>query len=160
HFYRYAPLSSLNVFGYATAMRADVRLRTAAYIAAPLALAAGWRTARAVARRHHATIVHGHWVIPGGATAAAAASGLPLVISLHGSAVSVAETLAPARIAARWAFRRAAWVTACSDDLARRAVALGAEASRIETVPYGVDASRFRPDPAGRAARRAEAHVS
>ena len=46
HFYRYAPLRALNVFGYAAAMRADVRLRGAAYVAAPLALAAGWRTAR------------------------------------------------------------------------------------------------------------------
>ncbi len=52
HFYRYAPLRALNVFGYAVSMRADVRLRSAAYVAAPLALAAGWRAARAVARRH------------------------------------------------------------------------------------------------------------
>ena len=43
HFYRYAPLPSLNVFGYAAAMRADVSLRAAAYLAAPLALAPGWR---------------------------------------------------------------------------------------------------------------------
>ena len=42
HFYRYAPLRSLNVFGYAAALRADVSLRGAAYVAAPLALAAGW----------------------------------------------------------------------------------------------------------------------
>ena len=40
HFYRYAPVPSLNVFGYAAAMRADVSLRGAAYVAAPLALAA------------------------------------------------------------------------------------------------------------------------
>jgi hypothetical protein len=42
HFYRYAPVPALNVFGYASAMRADVSLRGAAYAAAPLALAAGW----------------------------------------------------------------------------------------------------------------------
>jgi phosphatidyl-myo-inositol dimannoside synthase len=156
HFYRYAPVQALNVFGYAAAMHADVHLRAAAYVAAPLALAAGWRTAGAVARRHRATIMHGHWVIPGGVTAAAAAPGLPLVISLHGSDVYVAETLAPARFAARIAFRRAGFVTACSDDLGRRAVALGADPTRLETVPYGVDVERFRPDPALRSARRAE----
>ena len=91
HFYRYAPVQALNVFGYAAAMRADVRVTGAAYVAAPLALAAGWRAARSVARRHRATIMHGHWVIPGGVTAAAAAPSLPLVISLHGSDVFVAE---------------------------------------------------------------------
>ena len=44
-------------------MRADVSLRGAAYVAAPLALAAGWRAARRVADRHRATVMHGHWVI-------------------------------------------------------------------------------------------------
>ncbi|HMF61195.1 MAG TPA: glycosyltransferase, partial [Vicinamibacterales bacterium] len=154
HFYRYAPMRSLNVFGYAAAMRADVSLRAAAYIAAPLALAAGWRAVRSVARRFRATVMHGHWVVPGGVTAAAAAPSLPLVISLHGSDVYVAETVAPARIAARQAFRRAGFVTACSGDLARRAVALGAAPERIETVPYGVDVDRFRPDVQARRTER------
>jgi glycosyltransferase involved in cell wall biosynthesis len=160
HFYRYAPVAALNVFGYASAMRADVSLRGAAYAAAPLALTSGWLAARRVARRYGATVMHGHWVIPGGVTAALAAPGLPLVISLHGSDVYVAETLAPARVAARAAFRRAGFVTACSDDLARRAVALGADAARIETVPYGVDTGRFRPDAGVRAALRAELGVA
>ncbi len=160
HFYRYAPVRSLNVFGYASAMRADVRLRGAAYAAAPLALAAGCLAARRVARRSRATIMHGHWVVPGGVTAAVAAPGLPLVISLHGSDVYVAETLAPARAAARWALGRAGFVTACSDDLARRAVAIGADPDRIATVPYGVDVARFKPDPAVRARRRSELGVA
>jgi glycosyltransferase involved in cell wall biosynthesis len=160
HFYRYAPVRSLNVFGYAAAMRGDVSLRAAAYLAAPLALAAGWHRARQVARQHHATVMHGHWVIPGGITAAIAAPRLPLVVSLHGSDVYVAERLAPARMAARHAFARAGFVTACSDDLARRALALGASADRIETVPYGVDTARFRPDRDARSARRKELGVA
>jgi glycosyltransferase involved in cell wall biosynthesis len=155
HFYKYAPIDALNVFGYAAALRADVTLRGAVFVVAPLALAQGWRTARSVARAHRATVMHGHWVVPGGITAALAAPELPLVVSLHGSDVFVAETLRPARVAARTAFRRAGAVTACSEDLARRAIALGAEPDRVEVVPYGVDANRFRPDPAIRAAVRA-----
>jgi glycosyltransferase involved in cell wall biosynthesis len=160
HFYRYAPVRSLNVFGYAAAMRADVNLRAAAYLTAPLALAAGWRASRIVARRHRATIMHGHWVVPGGITAALAAPRLPLVISLHGSDVYLAERLAPARAATRHAFARAGFVTACSDDLARRAIALGAAADRIETVPYGVDTARFGPGAAVRSARRKELGIA
>ena len=154
HFYKYAPHPALNVFGYAEAMRADVSLRGAAFAAAPLAMAAGWRAARHVADRHNATIVHGHWVIPGGAIALAAAGPRPLVISLHGSDVYVAEKLAPARFVARRVFRRAAAVTACSSDLAERAVRLGADAARVEVIPYGVDIDRFRPDPASRSKLR------
>lgn len=160
HFFRYAPVPSLNVFGYASAMRADVKLRGAAYVAAPLALAAGWRAARAVATTHRATIMHGHWVVPGGVLAAMAAPGLPLVISLHGSDVHVAETVALARAAARYAFRRAGAITACSDDLAARAIKLGAEASRVEVVPYGVDTERFRPAPGTRSTVRARLGVA
>jgi len=159
HFYKYAPVPALNVFGYAAAMRADVRLKASAFAAAPLALAAGLRTARRVAKRYRATILHGHWVVPGGTTAALASSRLPLVVSLHGSDVFVAERLAPARLAARYTFARAAFVTACSGDLAARAVRLGASPERMEVVPYGVDPDRFKPDPDVRPRLRAKLHV-
>ena len=160
HFYKYAPIPSLNVFGYAEGMRADVRVRRTAMAATPLALAAGWRAAWKVAHKHAATIMHGHWVVPGGVTAALAASGRPLVISLHGSDVYVAERLAPARAAARFAFGRAAFVTACSEDLATRAVALGAPRDRTTVIPYGVDADRFQPSTAARIEFRRRINIS
>ena len=61
----------------------------------------------------------------------------------------------PARRAAGLVFKRAGAVTACSADLGRRAIALGASPDRVEVVPYGVDPDRFRPDPFVRARRRA-----
>jgi glycosyltransferase involved in cell wall biosynthesis len=99
--------------------------------------------------------MHGHWVIPGGAVAALSRRDLPLVVSLHGSDVYVAEKVALARRVASYVFRNAGAVTACSADLGTRAVALGADPARVEVVPYGVDADRFRPDPHLRAKRRA-----
>ena len=39
----------------------------------PIALAAGWFKAWRVAAKRRATMMHGHWVIPGGAMAATAA---------------------------------------------------------------------------------------
>jgi glycosyltransferase involved in cell wall biosynthesis len=160
HFYKYAPLRRLNVFGYAAAMHADVTLKRMAYAAAPLALAAGWLAARTVARKHRATVMHGHWVVPGGLIAATAAPSLPLVVSLHGSDVYVAETFGPARMAARRVFSRAGAITACSADLGQRAIALGADPARVEVVPYGVDAGRFRPDAQARATRREKLGVA
>ena len=155
HFYRYAPAAGLNVFGYAGALRADVSMRRAAWAVAPFALlAAGWATRRVV-HAARATVVHAHWVIPSGAVAAAAARSAPLVVSLHGSDVFVAERHAAIRPAARYALRRAGWLTACSEDLRTRAVRMGADAGRSEVVPYGVDVARFRPDDAARARLRA-----
>ena len=156
HPFRYAPHPSLNVFGYAEGLKADVALRWTAWASAPLGLAAGIAAARRLVREVDATIVHGHWVVPGGAMAAVAAAGRPLVVSLHGSDVFVAERSALAGRAARSVFRRAGWVTGCSQDLSDRAVVLGAPADRTETVPYGVDTSRFAPSAETRAAVRAE----
>src|SRR5690349_21181565 len=159
HFYKYAPVASLNVFGYASGLRADTDVRSAAWAVAPMALAAGWFKAWRVAKKRRATMMHGHWVIPNGVMAAAAARSLPVVISVHGSDVFVAERHAVAGKMARRAFHRAGAVTACSDDLHRRAVALGADPARTETVPYGVDIHRFAPDAATRSAVRASLNV-
>jgi glycosyltransferase involved in cell wall biosynthesis len=154
HFYKYAPVRALNVFGYAQGLQADTHLRLAAWAAAPAALAAGWFKAWRVATKRHATVMHAHWVIPNGAIAALSRGRLPLVVSLHGSDVYVAERHAATGRAARAVFARAAWVTACSDDLRQRALALGAPAARTETLPYGVDVDRFAPNPQARAAVR------
>jgi glycosyltransferase involved in cell wall biosynthesis len=150
HFYKYAPMDRLAVFGYGTGLKADTALRGAAWAVAPLAVLAGWWKARRIATQHRATVMHGHWVVPSGFLAAIAQPSLPLVVSLHGSDVFVAERSALARRAARLAFRRSGWITACSEDLRQRAVAIGAEEARTETVPYGVDTTRFAPDASAR----------
>ena len=154
HFFRYAPTAGLNVFGYATGLHADTALRPAAWAIAPVATIAGCAAARRVAAARRATVMHGHWVIPGGAIAALAARGLPLVVSLHGSDVFVAERHPLIGRVARAVFARAGWVTACSDDLRTRALALGADPARTETLPYGVDTARFAPDADARSAVR------
>jgi len=156
HFFRYAPIAALNVFGYATGLQADTRLKGAAWAVAPAAVAAGWFKALRVAQKRRATIMHAHWVIPGGVIGAMAARRLPLVVSLHGSDVFVAERHPVIGRVARSVFARASWVTACSDDLHRRALALGAKPSSTETVPYGVDLERFAPSALARAEIRTE----
>ena len=160
HLFRYAPTRGLNSFGYAAGLRADVRLRLSAVAVAPLALAAGWRCARMVARATQSAIVHAHWVIPGGVIGAAIAGPRPLVISLHGSDVFVAERHRLVALAARMAFSRAAWVTACSADLRDRAVQLGAAPDRISVVPYGVDTARFSPASGSRRDARARLGIA
>ena len=155
HFFRYAPTRSLSVFGYAAGLREDTALKASAWAVAPLAVLAGARMAKRIAANIRATVVHAHWIIPGGVLGALARGRLPLVISAHGSDVFVAERVGVARRAAAMVLRRAGWFTACSDDLRDRAIALGAPIARSETVPYGVDTARFKPDAAMRQEVRA-----
>lgn len=147
--YRYAPCRAWNVWGYAASLEADVRVRGLVYLLAPLVALALRRstTALLLARRYDAA--HVNWVIPNAALVAdvVRAHGVPLVISVHGSDVFVAERGRVLGALARAAFRRAGAVTACSGDLHRRALALGAAPGLTRTVPYGVDPALFAPRP-------------
>ena len=148
HPFRYAPgLRPLQVWGYASALAGDVGLKRAALAVAPLALAASTAACARLARSVRPDLLVAHWVIPNGPPAALVArvAGLPLVVSLHGSDVYLAERRAAIGRAARAAFRSAAAVTACSPDLAERAGDLGADRATTTVIPYGVDAARFRP---------------
>lgn len=156
HFYRYAPTRGLHVFGYAAALKADVAIRPSVYAAAPLALAAGCAVTRRVARSVGAEIVHAHWVIPSGVMAALSLSPLPLVVSLHGSDIFLAERSRVLGAAARFAFRRAGAVTACSEDLRQRAARFGADPDTSMVVPYGVDTRQFAPNADARVSVRRE----
>jgi glycosyltransferase involved in cell wall biosynthesis len=147
--YRYAPTRGLSLWGYAQSLAADVKVRKAAYLVAPLAaLALRRAVARRLAERRY-DVAHLHWVVPNAALVSGLvrARGVPTVVSLHGSDVFLAERLAPARLLARRALRAAGAVTACSGDLHRRALALGAPPERTRTVPYGVDARTFDAPP-------------
>src|SRR5687768_3972980 len=142
HPYRYAPLDRWSRWGYAQSLRRDVSVRAGAFLLAPLV---AFALRKIVAERLRAVrydVVHVHWVVPNAALVGGVvrSHGVPLVVSLHGSDVFVAETLLPARLLAGHVLRRAGAVTACSADLHRRAVRLGARPERTRTVPYGVDA--------------------
>ncbi len=154
HPYTYAPTNDLEVFGYAESLRADVALKRSAYMVTPLAAASGAAKMLALARKGRFDLIHAHWVVPNGVMALPARwlMGLPLVVSLHGSDVFLSEKSSLVRRGARSVFRRAAAVTACSDDLAERSEKLGSK-SPI-TVPYGVSTDHFEPIPEDAAALR------
>jgi glycosyltransferase involved in cell wall biosynthesis len=147
HPYRYAPREEWNLWGYAQSLRSDVRVRGAAWLLAPLAALALRRAVGERLREARYDVLHAHWLVPNAALVAgiARAHATPLVISLHGSDVFLAERLAPLRPLARRALALSGAVTACSSDLRRRAVRLGAREDRARTVPYGVDAEAFAP---------------
>lgn len=157
HRYRYAPHPSLSVWGYAGALHNDVRMRQAALLVAPAAVLAGWAALRRLTATMPFAIIHAHWAIPNGLPALLVARerGLPLVVSTHGSDISVAERTAPTALVARSIMRYASGITAPSGDLTSRAAALGGPPERMRVLPYCVEASEFRPDPAAGALFRA-----
>ncbi len=149
--YRYAP-DRLSLWGYAQSMDADVSVKKLVYLLVPLVALALRRVVhqRMAAQRYD--VVHAHWVVPNAVLVhdMARSHAVPLVVSLHGSDVFVAERSRTAGRLARATLAQAGAVTACSRDLHERALRLGAPASRTRTVPYGVDLESFGsgpPDP-------------
>ena len=127
-----------------------VRVRTPA--AAPgvlrtpidvLAVGAGLRHLRA--RGWRPEILHAH-VFSSGAVALpfAVASRIPLVVSEHLTAITRGALGRKDRAALRLAYRGAARVLPCSEDLRARIAALVPRA-RVEVVPNVVDGTRFHP---------------
>jgi glycosyltransferase involved in cell wall biosynthesis len=155
HTWQYSPVRSWTPWGYAASLEAGVRIRRPLYALAPIVTATGFRAASSLLARSNFDLVHVHWVIPNGPIGAAAARrhGLPLIVSLHGSDISVAERVSALGRAARICFERAAVVTAPSEDLLARAGRLGAR-GRLELVPYGADVEALEAEPgAGEAVR-------
>jgi glycosyltransferase involved in cell wall biosynthesis len=162
HRFRYAPWDSWYRIGYAKSLESDVALRKEVYPLLPLYAMAASAGLYRWHRRVRFDVIHAHWVVPGGAIGAlvAALTGVPLVVSLHGSDVFVVERNVLAGWAARWAFRLAREVTSCSSDLLERAQRHGLSPAKSRLVPYGVDHQRFRKDEQAGLALRQELRIA
>jgi len=146
--FRYAPHSLLEVWGYAESLRADVGLKQTALLTAVFALPATYIALRNHIRTFQPDIIHAHWLLPNGLPAMIASQlyGIPLVISMHGSDVAMAERNTVFRSFAKRIFLQSRMNTACSGDLHRRAIALGARPTDTHVLPYGVAVDAFDPD--------------
>lgn len=162
HFYpyRYSPRRAWTPWGYSESLEGGIRIRRSLYALAPVVFASAARTCAKVLSRSPFDLVHVHWVIPNGpiGTIAARRHRLPLVLSLHGSDVSVAQRSHRMGRVARACFARAAAVTAPSADLLERARSLGAR-GHLEVIPYGADVEAFSVDATATQRVRAELGV-
>jgi glycosyltransferase involved in cell wall biosynthesis len=148
--YRYSPSPRLSPWGFGQTFDATTRVRVQVV---PLLPAIVFSLRRAIAGRlanQPYDVVHAHWVLPNGwaASSVAKRSGPPVVVTLHGTDVAMAEHHRVFASMARRTFDHVAAVTATSDDLRRRAVDLGADRQKTTTTYIGVDAQVFAPRPA------------
>ena len=85
-------------------------------------------------------VLHANWLFTAlAAWPAARLRGRPLLVTLRGSDLALAERNAAFRAVARWILGRADGVATVSEDLGARARALGASADRVRVVPDGSD---------------------
>jgi phosphatidyl-myo-inositol dimannoside synthase len=147
HPFRYSPAERWSPWGYGQSLRGDATIPPGVVALAPAIVLALRRKVRQLLREGTHDLVHAHWAVPNGSLVAGVARryDVPVLVSLYGTDVSVAERYGVLRRAAAAAFAGARAITACSDNLRRRAEALGADPHRIETIRHGVDADGFNP---------------
>lgn len=151
--FHYAPHPSLAVWGYAESLKADVGLKQSALMAAPFAIPATMWALYHHIRAFKPDIIHAHWVLPNGLPAwlLSRVCGIPLVVSMHGSDVAMAERNQLFGGLARRIFAHSRMNTACSGDLHHRAIQLGARPIDTHVLPYGVAVDAFDPHSGDRA---------
>lgn len=146
HRFRYAPRDDLHLAGHGRSLQGDVHMKGVVPLLMPGYVVAAMATALRLHHRERFDLLHAHWAIPGGAIGGLVSRlmGLPLLITLHGSDVYVAEHNRVYAAAARLGFRRAQRVTAVSEDLRTRALALGLDEAKAMVIPPGPEVERYR----------------
>ena len=134
------------IMGHARALARDTCLRPATYLLLPFFLLAEFITLLRITKAQNSEMIYAHWVLPNGPAAALAARirHIPLAISLHGSDIYIANKHSIFGAVARWSFRQARCVTACSPELRDAARKLGAP-NETRLLAWGVDPKRFHP---------------
>jgi glycosyltransferase involved in cell wall biosynthesis len=142
---RYSPFEQWAPWGFGNTLRGDASIRLGAVAAMPAVAVAMRRRIGQLLSRGTYDVVHAHWIIPNGWLAAAAAHKrrVPLVVSVHGSDISLAERNRLLSQAARRAFGTARAVSAPSDHLRKRAERVGADPNTSTTVRWGVDLEAY-----------------
>jgi glycosyltransferase involved in cell wall biosynthesis len=146
HRFKYVWPKSFHIMGHARTLQADVKLHPLTPLLLPLFLFAEIINLIRLSRKMDAQVIHAHWVLPNGFAAAIASKILriPLIITLHGSDIFMADKNFLFRSVAKWTFKQSSAVTACSQELYDRAKRIH-ENINIHLIPWGADPDVFKP---------------
>jgi glycosyltransferase involved in cell wall biosynthesis len=154
--YRYSPSPRFSPWGFGHTFGPTSTIRWEVAPLLPLVAVALHRGVRRRLSAEKYDVLHAHWVVPNGwlSSSLARRHGVPLVVTLHGTDVAMAERYRILGGLARRTFDIADAVTATSDDLRLRSLALGADPNKAITTYIGVDTDLFSPRPPNTDLRR------
>lgn len=144
--YRYIIPRSLHILGYSRTIEGNVRFRKRVLFLSPLLFLFAFRAFLKLVREKRPDVLHAHWILPNGFIAGlvSKATGIPLLIQLHGSDVFTAEKNPLFRRMARFAAKQAVCIVSPSPNLASRLGALGIDTGKVLIVPNAVESGFSR----------------
>lgn len=143
--YKYVYPPRFHLLGYSRTIEADIRLKKKVFFLAPLMFVSAFVSLLKLTKVNKYDILHAHWFLPNGFIAALVSKicRVPLIITLHGSDVFIAERNIFFKNLAKVAFSQSGQITSCSPDLKDRLVKLGADAGKIRLIPYAANPTLF-----------------
>jgi glycosyltransferase involved in cell wall biosynthesis len=120
--YRYSPTDRFSPWGFGSSLGGDSRVTKTAALLLPAVAVSLRRRVRELLLERSYDVVHANWLVPNAWAAARPAKALhvPLVITVHGSDVALAERNSIIRRLGREAIAAAGAITAVSADLQDR----------------------------------------
>lgn len=154
--YKYIFPDRLHKLGFSQTLTNDMGLKPIMWLLAPLMYFFGFLALLTLVEREKIDIVNAHWILPNGFIAGLVSlfAGVPVVSTLPGSDVYMAEKNALFSWMARFATKHSAAVTSNSpqllDDLARINTKDKNEQrelkKKFQPIIYGVDPGKFKPN--------------
>ena len=140
--FRYIWPERFHILGYSRTIEGNVRFKKSVLMLSPFFFSAAYLAFMRLVKEKKPDILHAHWILPNGFIAGmiSSATGIPLIIQLHGSDVFTAEKNALFRSMARKAASCAHYIISPSPDLTSRLGALGLDTNKIGLVPNAVEA--------------------
>ena len=143
--YRYAPLQSWERLAYPGGIMSRLRAEPIHWLLVPALIAGQALALRRLMRTRRFDLIHAHWILPQGLLAATLPRRLrvPFVTTAHGGDVYTLGS-GPLKPLLRFVLRRAAAVTAVSNELYQTLRSIGDSArDSIHRIPMGVDSRHF-----------------
>ena len=139
--YRYVWPERLHILGYSRTIEGNIRFPIRMLALSPLLFLSAYRAFKKLVTETKPDIIHAHWILPNGFIAAlvSRATGVPLLIQLHGSDVFTAEKNALFRRMARYAASQADYIVSPSPDLIERLGRIGIDTGKFGLVPNTVE---------------------
>lgn len=139
--FRYAP-QRWETLTYLGGIIANLKEKPWRYALLPFFFLSQWAALRKIVRSEKIDLIHAHWLVPQGFTAAlvgcTVTNAPPLVCTSHGGDLLSLNSGFMNQVK-RWVIRRSSFVTVVNEAMKPRALALGADPEKLETLSMGVD---------------------
>jgi glycosyltransferase involved in cell wall biosynthesis len=141
HLYKYAPFDSWHILGYSRTIESDVKVKLVMLLLAPLMIISGVYHLRKLVKELKPDLIQAHWFLPNGFIASVVSwiTGVPVIATLHGSDVFVAEKGFPYSLMTALTNKTIKRLSSCSPELRDRICHLGLARSMSHVIPYAAD---------------------